>query len=98
MATVEIELDDLDFDDLVAEVTDRLKLENKVGGEWHAFQKKKLKALYQEISQALHNHIIPESQSLAEEMKVDFLREIKDKYTEDQLRKMEAEYRFNHNL
>lgn len=98
MASIEIELDDLYFDDLVTEVTDRLKIENKVSGEWHDYQKKKLKSLYQEIGQALHNQVTPYSQSLAEEMKVDFLKEIQPKYTETQLREMEAEYRFNHNL
>lgn len=98
MAQIDIELDEFDFDDLVTEVTDRLKLENKVSREWNSFQKKNLKLLYQQLSQALYNQVTPEYQSLAEEMKVEFLKEIQPKYTEFQLREMEAEYRLNHNI
>jgi len=36
--------------------------------------------------------------NLADLMKLEFLNEMTPKYSEAQLREMEAEYRFNHNL
>ena len=90
MAYVDIELDDIDFDDLVIEVTDRLKYESKLSEHEQGLLKKLAKA----IGKALSLEMLPDMASLADQMKAEFTAELREKYTENQLREMESEYSF----
>lgn len=90
MAYVDIELDDIDFDDLVIEVTDRLKYESKLSEH----EQRLLKKLAKAIGKALSLEMLPDMASLADQMKAEFTAELREKYTENQLREMESDYSF----
>lgn len=88
MANIDIDLDDL---------ANLLREEVDYTASFTAYEKEALIDLRNSI-----NEKIPmegeKPDNLADLMKLEFLNEMTPKYTEAQLREMEAEYRFNHNL
>lgn len=85
MAYIEIDLDDIDFDDLLDHLIDRIKTEKPYSPK----ENKLVEKLAKELSA-----YSPEN--LADQMKMEYLLEIKERYSEAQLREMEMSYR-DHN-
>lgn len=88
MAYIEIELDDIDFDDLVREVTDRLKSDKDLSD----YEERLVRDLAKEIGKALNHNILTEGISLADQMKLEYVHELMDRYSENQLREMAEMY------
>lgn len=88
MATVDIDLGDVDLDDLVDAITGQLAYKKK-------FTKREQDAL-NELRKSLTKHggTIEKvyADNLADQMKMEFLMELKEKYSESQLRDMENNY------
>jgi len=90
MATIDIDLDEFDFDDLIKEVTDRLNYEKHLSD----YESKLLIALAKQIGTSLTMDLLPNFPSLADEMKAEFAGELMEKYSEAQLREMADQYEF----
>lgn len=82
MATIDIDLSDFDFDDLVNEVTRQINRGWKMSGVE--------KQAVEELRKSLNLHPVKqaywESDNLAEQLKHEYLTELKDQYTEQQIR------------
>jgi hypothetical protein len=73
MATIDIDLDEFDFDDLIKEVTYRLKYEKHLSD----YESKLLIALAKQIGTSLTMDLLPNFPSLADEMKAGLKARIK---------------------
>jgi hypothetical protein len=78
MATIDIDLDDINHDDLIEEVIDRLK-----PNAWNSFREKHLKKLQAGLSKN-ESMILPYS-TLEDQMKCELLKEVWDKYSSAEL-------------
>ena len=87
MATVqvEVELSDIDFDDLLEEVIERIYLKGR-------YTKREKEIIHKLKHQLLDGEEILRPDNLRNQMKMEFLNEIGQKYSEDQLRSMEEIY------
>jgi hypothetical protein len=89
MALVEIDLDGVDFDDLLNEVIERFRSKHKL--EINSEQAL-IRRMLKEGAKALNMISIPEMDNIKDEMKLDFAKELMERYSEDQLREMEKNY------
>jgi hypothetical protein len=89
MAYVEIDLCEVDFDDLVREVIDQLKENSKYRTP---IEKKLLRELVKESAIAIKLTSLPEVTNLKDELKLEYAKELMEKYSEEQLREMEKDY------
>jgi hypothetical protein len=87
MATVqvEVELSDIDFDDLLEEVIERIDSE-------HPYSKREKEFVNKLKIELRLSEAVSTGDNLSDQMKMEFLMEMRDKYSEDQLRSMEEIY------
>jgi len=81
MAYIEIDLGEVDFDDLIEEMIDRIKIEKPYSPKESGLIKKLCKEIWDQPGMV-------EVDNLADEMKMKYLLELREKYTEQQLRDM----------
>ena len=84
----------IDLDDLANAVLEELSYTSK----FNKYEEEALKELRDELNKRFSKSGTALADNLADQMKMEFLIEIKDKYTETQLRQMEFEYRDRYNI
>lgn len=86
MPYIDIDLDDLDFDDLLEEVIYRVDSDN-------IYTEKERKLLHKLSKKLGVNVNMGKPDNLKDEMKMEYLGELASRYTEEQLRQMEADFK-----
>jgi len=81
MAYIEIDLGEVDFDELIEEMILRIKVEKPYSPRESGLINKLCKEIFNQSGMA-------ESPNLADQMKVEYLIELREKFTEQQLRDM----------
>lgn len=82
----------IDLDDLANAMLDELSYSST----FNKYEVEACKNLRDELIEKFPRNV--DIENLADQMKMEFLMEIREKYTEDQLRQMEFEYRDKYNL
>lgn len=82
----------IDLDDLANALLEELSYKTT----FHSYEKEPLKQLRDELVKKFPKE--GDIDNLADQMKMEFLMEIREKYPEAQLREMEFEYRDRHNI